>query len=180
MVLGGWQCVTFFGNRRCFCPTFRFWRAASSFVLTPLPHVSLLSGREAQAADGGRNTLVSVPGAAGVGGHKGARPLGVYGPRRLHGRAKGGEPASLAHSPGTHAQSLPQELTSGCCRVAQMFLRQAIEKEDACVARLSHPRPTRLLPRALAEPLPEQPCAEPLPVCRVRAGSTRLRMASGI
>ena len=40
---------------------------------------------------------MSSGGAKAAGGHKGAGPLGVYGPRRLHGHAKGGEPAVLAN-----------------------------------------------------------------------------------
>eukprot|EP00964_Phaeocystis_antarctica_P025818 scaffold14525_cov46-Phaeocystis_antarctica.AAC.2 len=67
--------------------------------------VSPFSRTTRPSDDGGRNTLVPVPGASGVGGHQGARPPGVHGPRRLHGRPKGGAPASLVPSPpGTRAR----------------------------------------------------------------------------
>ena len=73
-------------------------------------------GRQGLADDGGRNTLVPVPGASGVGGHKGARPPGVHGPRRLHGRPKGGAPASLVPSPPEPA---PGEHTHSSIPLAQ-------------------------------------------------------------
>ena len=55
-------------------------------------------------------------------------------------------------------------LTSGCCRAAQLFLQQAIEKEDECAARLAHPRRhTRPLSSTLSPHLPPPPPASHSP-----------------
>ena len=104
--------------------------------------------------NGRRLPHVSVPGAAGVRGQKCARPPSVDGPRRLHGRAKGGEPVSLVHSPGSmpgggaclRSSAAP---AAACrrCSCARLLRR----RKRASLA--THPSPHSPPPPALAAPL---------------------------